>query len=266
MTSDKVIRQRITKDEYGSVESFYCKIEVLDHSHNIVSRQIFDEHERIVKSMMYFYQNGQNIGRAVMGIEGTPVRCPVWEEESFAYYKLYFTKDFNNQFASAIGVNEWEENSIFYDYYDMYKYGRIILEDFNQGELYSEKYGKYPLKTCRQKIRIPDKYVTDVSIPYIHILGEKSPLYTMNNGNGLKDGDRIIRLGSWSWQQPENLLASEWKKIGKEQIDIVVLRPTAEGLSRKSLTLSTMSDGDSKLAEYHLLALTENELQMINNI
>ena len=88
----------------------------------------------------------------------------------------------------------------------------------------------------------------------------------MNNGNGLKDGDRIIRLGSWSWQQPENLLASEWKKIGKEQIDIVVLRPTAEGLSRKSLTLSTMSDGDSKLAEYHLLALTENELQMINNI
>ena len=266
MTSGKVIRQRTTKDEYGTVKSFYCKREVLDHSHNIVSRQIFDEHERIIKSMMYFYQNGQNIGRAVMGIEGTPVRCPVWEEESFAYFKLYFTKDFNNQFASAIGVNEWEGNSIFYDYYDIYKYGRIILEDFKNGELYSEKYGKYPLITCRQKIRIPDKYVTDVSIPYIHILDKESPLYTMNNGNGLKDGDRIIRLGNWSWQQPENLLASEWKKIGKEQINIVVLRPTAEGLSRKSLTLGTMSHVDPKLAEYHMLALTENELQMINSI
>lgn len=261
----KVIRQIAKKDEYGGVESFYCKREVLDNDKNVVSRQIFDENKRIVKSMMYFYQNGQNIGRSVMGVDGTPVRCPDWEEDSYAYYKLYFTKDFNDQFASAIGVNEWEGYSIFYDKPNE-QYARIILENFEKGELHSEKYGKYPLRvTCKQKIQIPDKDVTDVCIPYLHILSKKSLLYTHDNGEGLKDGDRIVKLGQWNWKQSESLLASEWKKIGKEQIEIVIFRPDSKGFSQKSFILNQVDDGERKLAEYHILALTENELQMINN-
>lgn len=262
----KIIRQIARKDEYGSVESFYCKREVLDNDKNVVSRQIFDENERIVKSMMYFYQNGQNIGRSVKGVDGTPVRCPDWEEESYAYYKLYFTKDFNGQFASAIGVNEWEGYSIFYDM-PVEQYGRILLEDFGEGKLHSAKYGDFPLRgTHKQFIFIPDKDVTGVCIPYLHILSKESLLYTHNNGEGLKDGDRIIKLGQWNWKQPERLLASEWKKIGKEQMQIVVLRPESEGFSRKSFTLNIATDGEGRLAEYHVLALTENELQMINSL
>ncbi len=262
--SGKVARQIVTKNQYGIVESFYCKREVLDNDQNVISRQIFDEDENIVKSMQYLYQNGQNIGRSVMGIDGTPVRCPFWEEESYAYYKLYFTKDFKNQYASAIGVNEWEGTSIFYDILGG-QYGKIFLEDFEVGQLHSARYGDFPLQGIhKQFIFITDKNVTNVSIPYLHILSKKSLLYTCNNGDGLKDGDRIVKLGSWSWQKSESLLASEWKKIGKGQMEMVVLRPDSKGLTRKTFKLDVTNANELELAEYHVLALTMNELKMIN--
>ena len=259
--SKKIVRQPIIKDDFGAVTAFYCEKEVLDEEKNVVSRQIFDENETIVKSMMYYYQGGQNIGRAVMGIDGRPVRCPNWEEESYVYYILYYTKDFSNEYSSAIGVNEWERTSILYDL-PSNKYRRIVLEEFKKGELKNANNDPFPMRGSHRQFIFIDDNVTSVQIPYLHILSKESPLYKCNNGKGLKDGDRIIKLGNWNWQMPESILLSEWQNMTKEQKEITVLRPTKTGLEKRKFVLR-VDASELNLAEYHMLALTKDELKNI---
>lgn len=263
--SGKEIPQTVTIDDAdGTVLSYYCKKEKVDDDGNIISYQLFDENMHIVKSMMFFYQNGQNTGRAVMGIEGKPVRCPKWEEEGFAYYKIYYIKDFVNNYASVSGVNEWEKPSIFYDGIDR-SYKQVKYLDFKGWQMTDNKSSYYQIiNPYKQFIFDVDDGITSVTIPYIHILDPHCPLYTYNNGNGLKDGDRIVRIGAWKWKQPESLLASEWRKLGKEQTEIVVLRPTENGYEQKTFKLK-IDESELDLVEYHVLALTENELQILNN-
>lgn len=260
----KEMRQTVkVDDEDGTVASYYCKKEWFDHDGNVASYQIFNEDEHIIKSMMFFHQNGQNIGRAVMGIDRQPVRCPDWEEEGFAYYKIYYIKDFSNSYASIAGVNEWEKPSIFYDGIDR-NYKQVSYLDFKGWQMTKDKSSYFPvINSYKQFIFEIDNKVTPVIIPYLHILSPQSPLYTLNNGDGLKDGDRIVKLGKWRWTQSENLLASEWQKLGKETMDIEVLRPTEKGLVKISFNIK-IEENKWSLAEYHLLALTEAELQMIN--
>lgn len=256
----KVHRQDVTIDsEDGTVASFYCKKESFDNDGNTASKQLFDKDGHIVKSMVYFYQNGQNIGRAVMGIDGVPVRCPLWEEEGFGYYKIYYNKDFSNSYASIAGVNEWERPSIFYDGFER-SYKQVRYLDFKGWQMTKDKTDYYLITNAhKQFIFDIDDRVTATNIPYLHILDKTSPLYV----NGLRDGDRITKLGQWRWKQPEGLLASEWQKLTKEQVEVEVLRPTVNGLVKKTFTLRVDTD-KLDLAEYHILALTQEELQMID--
>ena len=261
--TNKEVRQTVRiDDEEGTVASYYCKKEWFNPDGNVSSYQILNENEQIVKSMMFFHKNGQNIGRAAMGIDGQPVRCPDWEEEGFAYYKIYYIKDFSNSYASISGVNEWEKPSIFYDGIDR-NYKQVSYLDFKGWQMTQDKSSYFRIiNSYKQFIFEVDNKVTAATVPYLHILSPQSPLYTFNNGDGLKDGDRIVRFGQWRWTQSEGLLASEWQKLGKETVEVEVLRPVQNGLEKKTFSIK-FEESKPSLAEYHILALTENELQMI---
>ena len=104
-------------DEYGKAISYFKRIVEYDNVGNVISLKLEDVDGITIKSMMYFIQNGQQIGRAVKGIDGNAVRCDKWEEDGLLYYKYYYSKDFENQYSGLTAVDEWEHRSSIYDKY-----------------------------------------------------------------------------------------------------------------------------------------------------
>ncbi len=250
---------------YGGVITYFKKVKVYDADNNLDYYRIYDADGRIVKSMKYYYRDGRKVASAVMGIEGTPVRCPNWEEEGFGYYKLFFARDFAENFVSVNAVNEWNEKSIFYDasVTDENKcYKRTIFVDFKGWNVWrgTEKY-TLGLSTI-QPVFETDSAVTGVKIPYVHILRSESPLY--KDGAALKDGDRIVKLGRWSWGESLSMFKEEWNLLTSAEKRIEVLRPSGMGYERKIFSVK-VDKAKMNFAEYHILALTEKELQRIRS-
>lgn len=257
-SSHKIIPCPKIFNEYGKAISFFCKEECFDNDGNVIYYKLYDENNVVIKSMMRYYQNGQSVARAVMGVEGYghPVRCPIWEEEGYGYYKLYYSKDFNDRYISINAVDEWENPSIFYDAsyntyltitYKDYKGASISLNGEETEILYS--YKQYSLD------KAPN--ISDKSLPYLHILDKESSLYK----KGLRDGDRIVRLGSWKTGTPYSLLADEWERMYKEGMEINVLHPSETGYEARAIRLENVKAG---CEEYHIFSLTTTELQMLN--
>ena len=247
------IRPLETKtDAYGIVTSYFRKETVTDRN-GIVSRyRICDAGGKIVKSMMYFIQNGQQIGRAVCGVDGTPVRCGNWEEEGFGYYKIYVNKNNDNNYANIRAVNEWEDNSVLYDGGDYWETeyldckGRSFIYN---GKLYSIS------NSYSQMNFVTPKNLSGKYIPYLHILDKGSVLYRA----GLRDGDRIVACGQWRSGMDTRMLEKEWKRAETEPCVIRVLRPDA-GRGYTPLTADVDAVAAAGLdAEYHILALTYAE-------
>lgn len=243
-------------DGSGVVRSYFRK-ETTTDPNGVVSRyRIYDADGHIVKSMMYFIQNGQQIGRAVCGIDGTPVRCRDWEEEGFEYYKIYFNKNNDNNYANIRAVNEWEDNSVLFDginYWETeYLDCKGLLFNYNDHEYnITNSYSQMNLVTPKN---LSGKY-----IPYLHILDKESPLYRA----GLKDGDRIIACGQWRFGMDIRLLEKEWKQAGTKACVIKVLRPDAmRGYMEVTGSIDAVGAGGPD-AEYHVQALTHAEYESV---
>lgn len=243
-------------DAYGIVTSYFRK-ETTTDPNGIVSRyRIYDAGGKIMKSMMYFIQNGQQIGRAVCGIDGTPVRCRSWEEEGFEYYKIYFNKNNDNNYANIRAVNEWEDNSVLYDGASYWETEYLDCK----GRLFIYKNKEYIISNSYSQMNFVTP--TDLSghyIPYLHILDKESVLYRA----GLKDGDRIVACGRWSFGMDTRILEQEWKRIGAEPRVVTVLRPDI----RRGYTEVTENVGTGTAegpgAEFHVLALTGTEYEWV---
>jgi len=237
-------------DKYGSVLTYPVREEMLDDDGNVRWYRLLDTSGRVLKSMMYFIQGGQTIGRAVMGVDSVPVRCPRWEAESYGYYKLYYNTDANNDFVSVRPVDEWETPSVFIDDYDK-TYQRVRYREF--------KSAGYLIQKGQQKISFKTPHygyvfesaddLSSTSLPYLHILDRRSPLYTV----GLRDGDRIVRLGAWHEGGSDTLLAAEWQRLRRDTLPIEVLRPEADGLSKIQRNVHLGAD---ELEEYHIFRLS----------
>lgn len=259
--------QDVKKSPSGVMVSYFKKVNTYDRYRNLISRRVFDRENRIAESMMYFYRDGRRVARSVMGVDGTPVRCPEWEEEGFGYYMLNFVTDFNGRYVSVNAVNEWNGGSVLYDAYEPVeseRYKRTLYFDLKGSTAVNRENGNRYLITvsCKQFIFVTDSMVRQETIPYLHILSKRSPLY--GNGRGLKDGDRIVRFGAWSWGDPVRLLAEEWKRSASVEQPVEVLRPTGEDYERKTFRVKT-DKSNLNLAEYHVFALCEAELQRLNN-
>jgi len=245
-------------NDFGKVLSYYCREEGTDKDGNKIYYRLLDVDGKVIKSMMRYYQNGQAMARAVMGVDGYghPVRCANWEEEGYGYYKLYYSNNFDNHYVSVKAVNEWESPSVFFDgwsqqyltiSYNDYKGAAISLNNETNTIMYS--YKQFSLGKAND--------VTQVQLPYLHILDKNSPLYA----NGLRDGDRIISLGSWKHGMAVGLFESAWSQMKGRTMTITVLRPDGQGF--KSIT-KELTRGNADNEECHVFALTTNELEHFN--
>ncbi|MBR6181430.1 MAG: ATP-binding protein [Prevotella sp.] len=243
-------------NDYGKATSYYCREERFDNEGNLAYYRLLDVDGTVIKSMMRFYQNGQEVARAVMGVDGNPVRCHKWEEEGYAYYKLYYSKDYDSKYLFVKAVDEWEAPSVFFDdknqkyqsiSYNDYQGAKIILGD--ETTTLRHHYKQYYLDIAKD--------ITKVQLPYLHILDKKSTLYAA----GLRDGDRIIGLGSWKQGMANTLFESQWQKMENSSMTITVLRPKGRGFETITKELTR---GDANQEECHILALTIDEEEQIN--
>lgn len=240
-------------DDFGKPLSYYCKEMKRDKDNNIISYKKMDENGKIIKSMMFFTQNGQIVGRAAQGIDGTPVRCDKWEEEGYLYYKIYYIKDFDDNFAGIQAFNEFGQKSVFYDTF-FSDYQIVEYKELRDSYL---KNGLQIMRSYKQFFTENDKDIANFNYFYLHILDKKSALYIAK----FKDGDRIVKFGKWSVGDSFALLNSEWDAwdgTGKS-VTIEVLRPTTDGavkrIRKNVKCISTSKD----LHEYHVLVLKNSE-------
>lgn len=248
-------------DRYGQAVSYFMREESYDPDGNLRSYRILDTDGHVLKSMMYFYQSGQAVGRSVMGVDGTPVRCPRWEEEGYAYYKLYYVKNFADTYVSVRPVDETETPSAFYDPYGA-EYLKVTYRDYRkEGYQLVKEQRRLDMKSPYFQFSFePAGDVTDKTLPYLHILDKASALYAA----GLRDGDRIVALGSWRLGQSDAALAAEWERARGRETAVEVLRPQGQGLVRLGKTV-TISPAEAPLEEYHVLALSHRELTQFND-
>lgn len=241
----------------GKVISYYCREEGYDKNNNMIFYRLLDVDGTIIKSMMSFYQNGQFVARAAMGVDGNPVRCPDWEEEGYAYYKLYIKMDLNKQYVSVKAVDEREVPSVFFDVSNKL-YMTISYEDYRNKYILTDNGAKIKIKNSYKQYSLDiAKDITKVQLPYLHILDKKSTLYAA----GLRDGDRIIGLGSWKQGMANTLFESQWQKMENSSMTITVLRPKGRGFETITKELTR---GDANQEECHILALTIDEEEQIN--
>lgn len=248
--------ETISKD--NTITSYFRKETTTDGNGNISKYRIYDVQGKIIKSMMYFFQNGQNIGRAVCGIDGTPVRCPNWEEEGYGYYKIYVSTNNDRNYATILPVNEWDDNSVLYDGLSS-SYWETKYLDFKGLSFIYQNTQYFITNTYHQMIFVAPQNLSGKSIPYLHILNRESSLYKV----GLRDGDRIIACGKWCFGMSNVTLNREWEKTGSQPIGLTVLRPNKKkGYLQIQTTVPKSSETDI-MAEYHILTLTKTEYELI---
>jgi hypothetical protein len=260
-------------NNYGKAVSYFRRVEQYDGSGNLTSLRLEDSQGKIIKSMMYFIQNGQRIGRAVKGIDGNAVRCDRWEEEGFLYYKFYYNFDFEGNYSGLMAVDEWEQRSAIWDgcnssYLSLdwtFWKGKFAALFDNEEALrsFSNPITRTQVfKTYNQATFVEDVEISDMAIPYVHVLSAQSALY--NHRKGLLDGDRIIAFGSWQHGQPVVAFKKEWNRVmvNAQTVEVTVLRPTANSYEKLEFTLPC-TEMEPQYIEYHILHLTKDEKTFI---
>lgn len=188
-------------DEDGQVIPYadgFRTVETLDEAGNVLDYRTYDAEGRVLESMMFIYENGEMVGRAAMGIDGTPVRCPDWEIENFAYYKMYFNRDNDGQYTHLAVLDETGRPSVLY-WPEVNNYIKIAYHNLKGAEVkpsvtYLDGVRMRPLfdvvdisKDYRQFVAYADGAVQLPGARFLHVLDRDNALYRA----GLRDGDVI---------------------------------------------------------------------------
>lgn len=240
----------------------FCRKEILDENGNVEKMEISDAEGNVVRRMMYFIQNGETVGRAVWGIDDKPVRCPIWEEEGFGYYKIYYSKDFANSYVFLQPFDEWMNPSVFSSEGVYFSVNSLNL----QNKEIRTKVDGFEL-TISKPLSLPvfdkDSSISDIDMPYLHILTSESMLYK----NGMRDGDRLIQIGNWRIGMNKKLFQKEWNKINEygKSSGITLIRPDRDGYKKLSYTIEG-KPSEHKKSEYHFLRLSKKEKEIYEKL
>ncbi|MCM1450032.1 MAG: ATP-binding protein [Clostridiales bacterium] len=259
----------VTYDEQnGYIRSVSSKYEAFDSQGNIIKLRLFDLEGNIHKSMMYGYKDGHRVSRSAMGIDDTPVRAPEWEQDAFGYYSIQLLLNDRNVLVGIRPVDEFMDNSIFYDpypsghksNYTQWVSHKAFLPD---NVLYQVSDS---IKVNANRASTTPEYIyyfadaTDIShytVPYLHLTSKESPLYAA----GMKDGDRIIGLDYWKYNPSLTGFDVAWESLSKAGHHTVkVLRPQSDSLAVMSFDISIKAPGNNLHARTYNYSLTNTEL------
>jgi len=242
--------------------AYYKRTEEFDKDGNLISLLLQDENNTIIKSMMYFYQGGNRVGRAVKGIDGTPVRCDKWEEEGFLYYKFLFNRNYDSNYSRILPVDEWGHRSTIinnsrYLYAERKDFkGLSIFVLQNDGKkIYTNIYNSYS-----QLVFVDDPHKSNKEAAYLHILSHNSLIRKRINSNC--DGYLITKFGKWAIGESLDLLESEWRNLlsKRGEVTLSVMIPTKEGYVCKD-NITFYNDGQEYYRVHlHRMFLSNEEV------
>ncbi len=231
-------------------------IEKKDDKGRLLNYRTFAADGSVLQSMMYFYRNGQLAGRAAMGVDATPVRCPDWEEENFAYYKMYFNTDNNGDYTMLVSVNEREVGSLLYwpefENYITVEYSNLsgCAVDISSRE-FSFRSPLFPKVMINNDysqfvaLKESDSRISPRKVGYAHLLDKQNALYKA----GLRDGDMLFKTKSLK---------------GVRKVDAV--RYTGDGYTTVRIDFGhPLTDEDLEHVHLHELNLSNNELNFFQN-
>lgn len=245
----------LPKNEKGTV--YYRKVTTMDRNGNAVRYRTYDAQGNTLKSMMYFVQNGKIIGRAVCGVDDKPVRCNRWEAEGYCYYKIYINFNNEDKYANIMAVNEWGEKSVLFGDGSYWQTEYLNCKGLKFG--YEGK--EYDISGTYSQINlVKPGDLSKYTVPYLHILDKRSPLYQL----GLRDGDRIVACGQWKLGNSCGLLSEYWNSGNDGPVTIKVLRCCNN--ARKYVMIVRTLSLPRQLglcSEFHEMAVTNKEYLLL---
>lgn len=276
----EVVTEKHTKDKECSVTTSYydsegmltkvgrySKSKIISDvkTGNHLFEYYFDSKGDICKSEMFSYNEyGIRESRAVVGIDKTPVRCPNWDWDGFAYYKMKYLKDCYGQiFVNIMGINEFGERSyVFYKDNEVFVTEQPLVENKNQKTdsvvISNYSLSKASLITLRNKFKVP----------FLHLLNPKSILYKAYGNksqfwrDGLFDNDIIYHVGGWKIGDNPQKLNQELAAIEAKGGTVQILRV----VDKKYKLLRFSVRPGPLYAEIHFLSLTDHELNRIKSV
>ena len=204
---------------------------VYSSRNQLLSQICFNRNYEILKSQAYEYKDGVEVARYVLGVKGTPIRCPKWERDGLCYYKLMSVHSGKDVFSYVHPVNEYGCNSWAYDGSDP-----SGITERREQNLTIDMLGSNWRKETVTNIyadHIPDDAF---AVVYVHLLKPNSVAERF----GLNDGDLLLEAGNWKYtpQLSMPVVLKEWESLGSRPKSIKIARYDANRRSWRVLTLN----------------------------
>ena len=148
-------------------------------------KSILYHNNMIDKATIYEYEDGQLIAQSVMGIEGTPIRYPKWDERHLCYYKLKQVRNFSNTIVAVKALNEFGDESLITFDNMRYYIGILPSKEIWVNDENSTVYGSQVYITSIMPI------TDNNQVEYIHIINRTGEWYKA----GVRDGDLLLSEG-----------------------------------------------------------------------
>lgn len=246
-------------------DTYFRESATFDSDGQITSVQYFGPEDEILQSLMYFYSDGTRVGQSVMGIDGTPVRCNVWDDEDMLYYKLMYNKSFDDAWSHFKVINEFgEPSTLKLELPGGAKYIKFGYDNFKNAEF---NIGDVKKNVLNQNAKITNDYwqyypeidnnVSWRQAVYAHLLSKKSPLYEA----GLRDGDIILKCGNWRIGESVEFLPEQLVKSSVLSVLRANENRTYDHVEIKNYTLTPE---DLKLIHLHDMLMSKEENRNIS--
>ncbi len=156
-----------------------------------------------------------------------------------------------------MAVNEWGEKSVLFDGGSYWQTEYLNCKGLKFG--YEGK--EYDISgTYSQMNFVKPGDLSKYTVPYLHILDKRSPLYQL----GLRDGDRIVTCGQWKLGNSCGLLSKYWNSGNDGPVTIKVLRCCNN--ARKYVMIVRTLSLPRQLglcSEFHEMAVTNKEYLLL---
>ena len=236
--------------EYASVQKTY------DEEGRLLSDVQRDEDDKLYQSKGYEYDiYGALISSYVMGIDGTPVRCGSLDKDNggASYYKMKFVEDFHGIYVSWKGENEFGEECYITNLDNPIVFRREIEANYVQD--YQNSTGQ-KLWALPVAMEVVENLVAPVSVCYIHLLDKEGTAYRA----GLRDGDLLLGLGSWSYRMGNAPVpVALWNETKAVSVKVARPNPAADSYD----LLPVVLDEGTKGAEIYKVYFTDKEVERL---
>lgn len=245
-----VVRTELTDTTHLTIASYYGLSDGLDtelrreeklysNNNNLLIRKIvFDKGKRIL-SLEYEVEDNLVVGQHVIGLTGAIIRCPIWEEDQFCYYRKKFIRNFAGDIVASKAVNEFGEESLVTYGSQEIQISIVPGEEIKyEVDDFTNIYGTGSFKYSAKEINASHQ------VDYLHITDTLGTYYRC----GLRDGDIILST------------TAEGVKVARPLLQ----KATAGTQQRYEFLLCKPQQGEEGM-EHYPVYYTENEMRHLQD-